>query len=317
MIPDPARIRATRRWALGEGLMVGAVAAVITVALVPTWAGGALAAVVGTALLAGIHRGETRIVRRRLAVMARPFPVAWEAVLRARIPYYASLEPAERTRFQQLVALFLDEKPIHGVGCAIDDTARLLVAASAIIPVFAFPGWEYTTLRKVLIRPEAFDAEFRAEAASPGTTGARALGMVGNSGWFDGVMILSLPDLLAGFAEGAGKHHVGIHEFAHLIDRSDGAIDGVPATLPRACLRPWTTLVHEHLAHRAGADSGLPAYGYTNEAEFFAVASEYFFQSPAELARRDPPLYALLASVFRQDMLARTRRTDPGHEPPR
>jgi Mlc titration factor MtfA (ptsG expression regulator) len=315
MIPDTARIRATRRWALGEGLMVGALAAVIVIALVPTWPGGLFAGVVGGALLAGIYRGETRIVRRRLAVMARPFPAAWEAVLRERIPYYASLEAAERARFQHLVALFLDEKPVHGVGCAIDDTCRLLVAASAIIPVFAFPGWEYTTLRKVLIRPEAFDAEFRAETAPPGAGPAMALGMVGASGWFDGVMILSLPDLLAGFAEGAGKHNVGIHEFAHLIDRSDGAIDGVPATLPRACLRPWTTLVHEHLAHRAGADSGLPAYGYTNEAEFFAVASEYFFQSPAELARRDPPLYALLERVFRQDMLARARLMEPGRAP--
>ena len=315
MIPDPARIRATRRWAIGEGAMVGAVAAVIAVALLPTWTGGALAVAVGAALLAGIYRGETRIVRRRLAVMTRAFPAAWEAILRERIPYYASLEAAERTRFQHLVALFLSEKPIHGVGCAIDDTCRLLVAASAIIPVFAFPGWEYTTLRKVLIRPEPFDAEFGGEAAAPGS--ARALGMVGASGWFDGVMILALPDLLAGFAEGAGKHHVGIHEFAHLIDRSDGAIDGVPATLPRACLRPWTTLVHEHLAHRAGADSGLPAYGYTNEAEFFAVASEYFFQSPVELARRDPPLYALLERVFRQDMLGRARLMDAGPAPPR
>ncbi len=297
--------------------MVGAVAAVIVVALMPTWTGALSGVAVGAVLTAAIFRGETRIVRRRLAVMAQPFPVAWEAILRARIPYYAALEADERTRFQHLVALFLDEKPIHGVGCAIDDTVRLLVAASAIIPVFAFPGWEYTTLRKVLIRPAAFDAEFRPESAAPGTAAAMALGMVGNSGWFDGVMILSLPDLLAGFAEGAGKHHVGIHEFAHLIDRSDGAIDGLPATLPRACLRPWTTLVHEHLAHRAGADSGLPAYGYTNEAEFFAVASEYFFQSPAELARRDPPLYALLARVFRQDLLARARLMDHGHEPPR
>ncbi len=117
--------------------------------------------------------------------------------------------------------------------------------------------------------------------------------------------VLSRAELLAGFSESAGKHNVGIHEFAHLIDQSDGIIDGIPATLPRECLRPWTTLVHEHLLHHQGADSGIPEYGYTNEAEFFAVASEYFFQSPDELARRDPELFALLVRIFGQDMLAR------------
>jgi Mlc titration factor MtfA (ptsG expression regulator) len=63
--------------------------------------------------------------------------------------------------------------------------------------------------------------------------------------------------------------------------------------------------VHEHLAHHAGTDSGIPRYGYTNEAEFFAVVSEYFFQSPAELAARDPELYGLLERIFRQDLLNR------------
>ena len=145
-------------------------------------------------------------------------------------------------------------------------------------------------------RPAVFDAEFRDGNHTP----TLAQGMVGATGLFDGVMILSRPELFAGFAEGAGKHHVGIHEFAHLIDQTNGAIDGVPATLPRECLRPWTTLVHEHLAHRAGNKAGIPTYGYTNEAEFFAVVSEYFFQSPAEMAERDPPLYALLQRIFDQ-----------------
>jgi Mlc titration factor MtfA (ptsG expression regulator) len=118
-------------------------------------------------------------------------------------------------------------------------------------------------------------------------------------------MILSKPELLQGFAEGTGKHHVGIHEFAHLIDQENGVIDGNPATLPRDCLRPWTTLVHDHLTHHAGKESGLPQYAYTNEAEFFAVASEYFFTMPDELAKKDPQLYALLERIFQQHMLGR------------
>ncbi len=296
MIPTPGRIRATRRWALGEAGVIACGIALLALAIHPTLLGFGAGGLLGAALGALIYRRETRVLRRRLALMARPFPQAWDAILRERIPYYVALPAAGRERFQQLATIFLAEKPIIGIGGVVDDTCRLLVAASAIIPIFAFPAWEYVTLRKVLIRPEVFDAEFRAGNHAP----TLAQGMVGAAGLFDGVMILSRPELFAGFAEGAGKHHVGIHEFAHLIDQTNGAIDGVPATLPRECLRPWTTLVHEHLAHRASNETGIPTYGYTNEAEFFAVVSEYFFQSPAEMAERDPPLYALLQRIFDQ-----------------
>ncbi len=297
MIPSPQRIRATRRWAILEASAVTGFGILVGLALVPTTI-SAITILVVLALAVGlvIYRSETRVIRRRLRIMAQPFPPELAMQLTKLVPYYAMLIPAERERFHQLVAIFLAEKPIHGIGCAIDDATRLLVAASAIIPVFAFPAWEYVTLRKVLIRPEAFDASFHDRNQHE----TMALGMVGASGFFDGVMILSLPDLYAGFSPDAGKHNVGIHEFSHLIDQNDGSIDGIPASLPRACLQPWTTLVHEHLAHHCGTEAGIPAYGYTNEAEFFAVVSEYFFQSPAELARRDPELHALLEQVFRQ-----------------
>jgi hypothetical protein len=307
MIPDPRRIRATRRWAGGEAAALAIVAGILTLTVNTTPAGCIAAALIAAVTGAAVYHGETGIIRRRRALMQRPFPQAWDAILRTHIPYYAALDATERERFQHMATIFLAENPIIGIGCAVDDTCRLLIAACAIIPVFSFPAWEYSSLRKILLRPEPFDADFAPSNAHP----TMALGMVGGPGMLDGVMILSKPELLAGFSGSAGKHNVGIHEFAHLIDQSDGMIDGIPATLPRECLRPWTTLVHEHLAHHAGQDSGIPAYGYTNEAEFFAVVSEYFFQSPAELAERDPELYALLGRVFRQDMLARSRLMAP------
>jgi Mlc titration factor MtfA (ptsG expression regulator) len=303
VIPDGRRIQATRRWALGEAGALAALSLVITLAINHMPSGIAVSAAVSIGVFIAVYFGETRIVRRRLAMMQRPFPAEHDAILRRNIPYYASLNDADRCRFQAMAAIFLDEKPIYGIGCVADDTCRLLIAASAIIPVFSFPAWEYSSLRKILLRPEPFDADFIPVNDRP----AMALGMVGGAGMLDGVMILSKPELLAGFSSSAGKHNVGIHEFSHLIDQSDGIIDGNPATLPRECLRPWTTLVHEHLAHHTGADSGIPAYGYTNEAEFFAVVSEYFFQSPEELAQRDPELFTLLGRIFRQDMLGRSR----------
>ena len=313
MIPNPACIRATRRWAFGEAGIIASLFGMVILAINRSWIGITVAVLVSASVALIIYWSETRLLRRRLAVLQQPFPASWESILLQRVPYYASLIGSERLRFQQLVQLFLSEKPIYGIGCKVDDVTRLLVAVSAVIPIFGFPNWEYTTLRKILLRPEAFDAEFREGNAMP----RLAEGMVGASGLFNGIMILSQPELLAGFNVGAGKHHVGIHEFAHLIDQSNGAIDGIPDGIPRTCLQPWTTLIREHLSQHSKRESGIPAYGYTNEAEFFAVVSEYYFQSPDELARRDPALYALLNRIFRQDMLshAQLMRRLPNRSP--
>jgi MtfA peptidase len=303
VIPDARRIHATRRWALGEACLLAGFSVLIILAVNTAAHGIEASAVVAIAVVISVYYAETSIIRRRMGIMQRPFPTEFDGILRMNIPYYASLNTDDRRRFQAMCAIFLDEKPIFGIGCTVDDTCRLLIAASAIIPVFSFPAWEYSSLRKILLRPEAFDADFVHVNDRP----TMASGMVGGTGFFDGVMILSKPELLAGYSGSHGKHNVGIHEFSHLIDSADGIIDGIPALLPRECLRPWTTIVHEHLVHHVGLDSGIPEYGYTNEAEFFAVVSEYFFQSPDEMAKRDPELFALLGRIFHQDMLGRFR----------
>jgi len=251
------------------------------------------------------YRLGTRRRRRRLAALARPFPERWHRILAERVAFYAVLTDEEQDRFRRLVAVFLDETPITAAGCEVDDTCRLLVAASAVIPIFGFPAWEYGMLREVVVRGEQFD--FRFPGALSDSVGIQ--GLVGNSGGaFNGVMVLSRADLIRGFQVPEDKHNVGIHEFAHLIDKADGSVDGVPASLPRECLRPWLLLVREEL-RRADADfSDIPEYAFTNEQEFFAVATEYFFAAPEELAAKHPRLYEMLERVFRQNMRRRLRR---------
>jgi len=246
---------------------------------------GALAYVVGT-----------RRWRRRPRVIARQFPEQWKHLLEQRVAFYGRLSPPERDRFEKMTAIFLDETRITGVGCELDRECLLLVAASAVIPVFAFPAFEYDMLGEVLVYPRHFDATF-----GIGGRSAEALGMVGDTGGaFNGVMVLSKPDLLHGFKIHGDKHDVGIHEFAHLVDKADGAIDGVPAGMPAESLRAWMQLVQDELG-RAGRRSDIPAYGFTSEVEFLAVVTEYFFESPGVMARKHPELYGLLKKVFRQD----------------
>jgi len=95
--------------------------------------------------------------------------------------------------------------------------------------------------------------------------------------------------------------NVGLHEFAHLVDKSDGTVDGLPEVgLDRASIGPWIELVRRKTEEMERGKSDIHAYGLTNEAEFFAVATEYFFERPGIMERKHPELYAMLSRVFNQ-----------------
>ena len=333
MIPTAHRIRANRRWSAVLAAVVTAtiatVAFVVNLGPVPTGAALCLALAAGLKL----YSFGTRFMRRRQAVVRRGLPDNLAAILDGRVAYYRNLDPAAKQRFRQLAAIFLDETPITGAGCEVDDTVRVLVAASAVIPILGFPDWDYSTLREVLVKPGEFTA--RPTEYDYDDDNDPMLGMVGNRGGsFHGTLILSKADLIRGFSRSRDKMHVGIHEFAHLVDEGDGAIDGVPAWLPRDRIRQWLDLVHRELGRdgerrRAnaiedmdedesdaapGPDEGrpgpeqhrddwsdMPEYAFTNEQEFFAVSTEYFFKAPRRLAARHPELYDMLRQTFRQD----------------
>ena len=232
---------------------------------------------------------------RRLTVMRQPFPAAWEAILRTHVAFFRALDETGQARFRQLVQIFLSEVRITGIRTEVDDTVRVLVAASAVIPTFGFHDWAYHRLHEVLIYPDAFDDAYRTTGGKENTI----LGMVGLH-HLSGVMILSKPALLAGFDHTSGHHHLGVHEFAHLVERETHEY-GIPPEVPWMAVRQWMRFVAQELAHPSRQRARLNAYAYTNEHEFFAVLAEYFFTSPASLERRDPALYALMRDLFHQD----------------
>lgn len=232
---------------------------------------------------------------RRMAVMRHPFPDERERILREHVSFFMALDDAGKDRFRQLVQIFLDEIRITGIRTDVDETIRVLVAASAIIPVFGFHDWDYHRLHEVLIYPDAFDDAYR----TMGGADEQILGMVGLH-HLSGVMILSKPALLAGFSQQPGTHNVGVHEFAHLVEQE--AVEyGLPPEVPWMAVRQWVRYVARELAHPSSRRTHVSPYAYTNEHEFFAVLAEYFFTSPDRLKRRDPALYALLRDLFHQD----------------
>ena len=251
-----------------------------------------------------LYRFLTRKDRHRAVLRKQPFPTSWESVLEREVPFFQTLDESEQDRFREEVRIFLSEKQITGIKTSVDDTVRVLIAASAIIPIFGFPGWEWDQISEVLIYPTTFNEQYEI-----GRVGDRdVLGMVGR-GAMNRMMILSKPELLQGFRLAQDRKNVGIHEFTHLLDKSDGAVDGVPSIhLPRSAVVPWLKLIHQEMEKIRAGHSDVNPYGLKNEAEFFAVVSEYFFENPDKMKRKHSELYAMLERIFHQDPRGRLRK---------
>ncbi len=228
--------------------------------------------------------------------LSKPFSKKWRRFLTNNIEFYQNLNAKQRILFEQRIQYFLATKKISAVSTEIDDEIRLMVAASAIIPMFAFPDYNYPNLQEVLVYPNGFNEHFETDKDT------NIIGMVGNQ-FMNGTMILSKPDLIRSYNLKNQKNNVGIHEFIHLIDKNDGAIDGVPDILIKnSYVTPWLKLVREEMIKIEKGKSDISPYALTNNAEFLAVVSEYFFDTPEKFKKEHPKLYEYLTLIFKQKL---------------
>ena len=240
-----------------------------------------------------------------------PVPDSWRTFLRDQVSFYRRLSDADKRLFEQRVQLFLATTEVVAYGTDLTDDDRLLVAASAIIPVWAFPSWHYFNLERVILLPGSFNDRF--ETGHPDSL---MLGMVG-TGPMQDKMVLSKPALHYGFANDRDKRNVGIHEFAHLIDMADGDVDGFPERLKEYAFSiPWFELARKKIRAIENRDTNIDSYGASSQLEFFAVASEYFFERPKMLKRKHPELYAALQDFYRQDRAAIAEDIKPRRNSP-
>jgi Mlc titration factor MtfA (ptsG expression regulator) len=212
------------------------------------------------------------------------------------ILFYKKLTPSQKKQFEFEMDEFLNEVNITPINTTIEASHKMYIAASAVIPVFAFPNWKYgRLLNEVLLYDDAFDKHFNTKGANRDT-----LGMIG-TGYLEGKMLLSKHALELGFNNKTDKNNTAIHEFVHLIDKADGDIDGVPKVLlDKQYTIPWIDMIFKEMEKRKKKDTDINDYGYTNEIEFFAVISEYFFERPDLLKQKHPHLYSMLEKVFKQ-----------------
>jgi hypothetical protein len=253
----------------------------------------------------GWYAWTTARYHRRRAITATPFPDDWRKILERRVEFYRALPEAgdARRHFENDVRIFLAEQQIYGAGqgndrLEIGDETRLLIASSAAILGHGMPNFEWPRMRDIVVHPRAFDEDYGHEDPT-------IAGMV----HYQGPILYSERDLRLGFRRHDG-HNVGLHELAHTLDLADGHADGVPIGAGWASSAPWLAIVSDRLAklraHRY--PNVLRDYAATNEAEFFAVAVEAFFERPHALRDKDPELYGMLRDYFGQDPAAKPQR---------
>ena len=236
---------------------------------------------------------------RKKEVVITPLPPSLVELLEKHVPYYQSLPEDRQKNFADRVSRFLDYVKIEGVDLEVDELDKVLVASSAIIPIFSFDGWEYPNLTTVLLYPNRFNESYETEGKD-----RSILGQVGEGGALQSTMALSRPALHAGFSVETSKENTGIHEFVHLLDKVDGSIDGAPEYMvPKEYMQPWLRQIHQNMQQIKNKKSDINPYGTTNEAEFFAVVSEYFFKRPDLLQSKHPDLFAYLEVIFQQNPL--------------
>ena len=262
-----------------------------------------LGALASAALGASWYAWMAGRYHRRRALVASPFPEDWRRLLERRVDYYRALEPdsEDRRRFEDDVRIFLAEQRIYGVGAGdeqltVDDETRLLIASSAAILGHGIPNFEWPRMRDIVVYARSFDEDY-----GQGPDGGDIAGMVHSQG----PILYSARDLKLGYRRHDG-HNVGLHELAHVLDLADGHADGHPIGADWASSAPWMQIIGDRLGRlrRRRYKKVLRDYAATNEAEFFAVAVEAFFERPRALRDKDPELYAMLRDYFGQDPAA-------------
>ncbi len=217
---------------------------------------------------------------------------------------YKLLAEDERSRLRGILKIFIPEK--DWFGCAeleVTDEIKVVVAAQACLLILNLDNDYFERVGSIYMYPSAYRSSER--SLGPGgvvTEGGAHLG----EAWYRGPIVLSWSDVVAGSRRVADGHNVVFHEFAHNLDMADGLIDGTPPLASREQYGRWAEVINREynvLVERSerGRATLLDDYGATHVCEFFAVATECFFERGRLLRKRHPELYRVLMDYYRQD----------------
>ncbi|MFT5138429.1 MAG: Mlc titration factor MtfA (ptsG expression regulator) [Lysobacterales bacterium] len=243
-------------------------------------------------------------VRLKNAINA-PFPDQWVKLLENNIQVYRQLPMPLRLQLRKLIKQFLHQKHFSGAGgLEITDEIRVTIAAEACMLVLNRSSDVYPGLRYIIVYPTSFIVD-RASANSSGVVDHGPRNLLGES-WQAGKIILAWDSVQHGARNFLDGQNVVLHEFAHQLDSETGSANGAPLLGGASSYNLWATVLSQEFetlqtASRRGKRSLMDHYGATNPAEFFAVATETFFEKPGQMAKHHSELFTSLVSYYRID----------------
>jgi Mlc titration factor MtfA (ptsG expression regulator) len=246
--------------------------------------------------------------RRRTRLRATAVPVGWRRLIARNVPYVALLPVADQAELMGHMQVLLAEKKFLGcAGLKITDEIRVTIACQAAVLLLHRDTDYFPMMRTILVYPEKFVSE-KSHTQPDGTVLEESVIQAGES-WYRGPVILSWQDVLYGAADPRDGYNVVFHEFAHQLDDESGGTEGAPRLATGRQYQTWSRVFgreYEELQNAVLDDraSLLDEYGAESPAEFFAVATECFFERPRALSSRHPELYGQMASYYRQDPAA-------------
>ncbi len=250
--------------------------------------------------------------RKRRKLLATPFPDHWESLLETHCRHVAALTGAERQQLRDAVRILIAEKHWEGCnGLAITEEVQVTIAAHAALMSLGFPALPFDRLVTILVYPDTFIGKRTTRMPGGGYLESDELRL--GEAWYQGPVILVWREILAQCVHSPDGRNVIIHEFAHLLDMEDRDVNGVPTLGTREQHDTWMEVTEAEFQRlerqtRMGRETLLDGYGATSRAEFFAVASETFFEQPARLQAEIPRLYDVLRAYYRQDPARRAPR---------
>ena len=242
--------------------------------------------------------------RRRTRLFSKPLPPAWTAILEKNVPLYLRLPADLRARLHGCINLFLDEKEFFGcAGLAITDEIRLTIAGNAAVLLLQRDDCRFPGFSSILVYPDTFVAE---EIHYDGQVEIHGHSARAGESWQRGPVVLSWSDILHDVRNVNGGHNVILHEFAHKLDEENEIMDGLPILRNKADYEAWAEVLRREYDSLQkdidqGRDTVLDGYGSVSPPEFFAVATEAFFEKPLEVKSELPELYEQLERYYNLD----------------
>lgn len=251
----------------------------------------------------------------RHKIIETPFPHEWLEFLHKNVPVYDRLSAEEQARLCDDLRIFLAEKSWEGCGgLELTEEMQVTISAQACLLTLHREHNYFANVTTILVYPSDYHAPDKHRDGS-GVVEETDSNRSGEA-WSNGPVVLSWHDVAEGGRHPDDGRNVVYHEFAHQLDMTDGEMNGVPLLDDEAEVQEWQEVMHREyellvLAVARGEHSLIDAYGATDPAEFFAVATETFFEQPLPMLHRHPALYHVFKGYYHQDPAERLHTSHP------